>query len=102
MGKGSVQSRADVHHASPFVSVVYTVYTISEQLSRAFENLALRELKRASCTVGNNSFTDVSIILRSYYASINVSPHPTPPETGWGIFLVWNGRLTPGVGILNR
>ena len=84
MGKGSVQSRADVHHASPFVSVVYTVYTISEQLSRAFENLALRELKRASCTVGNNSFTEVSIILRSYYAPINVSPHPTPPPPRQG------------------
>ena len=34
--------------------------------SRAFENSALRELKRASCNGGNNSFTDVSIIRRSY------------------------------------
>ena len=25
-----------------------------------------------------------------------------PPRTGWGIFLVWNGRLAPGVGILSH
>ena len=36
------------------------------------------------------------------YAPINVSPHLPPPGAGWGIFLVWNGRLAPGVGILNR
>ena len=35
-------------------------------------------------------------------APINVSPHLPPPGAGWGIFLVWNGRLAPGVGILNR
>ena len=38
----------------------------------------------------------------TYYAPINVSPHLPPPGAGWGIFLVWNGRLAPGVGILNR
>ena len=36
------------------------------------------------------------------YAPINVSPHLPPPGAGWRIFLVWNGRLAPGVGILNR
>ena len=35
-------------------------------------------------------------------APINVSPHLPPPGAGWGIFLVWNGRFAPGVGILNR
>ena len=35
-------------------------------------------------------------------APINVSGHLLPPRAGWGIFLVWNGRLAPGVGILNR
>ena len=30
----------------------------------------LRELKRASCNGGNNSFTDVSIIRRSYYVTL--------------------------------
>ena len=35
-----------------------------------FENSELRELKRASCNGGNNSFTDVSIIRRSYYAML--------------------------------
>ena len=33
-------------------------------------------------------------------APINVSRHPPPPGAGWGIFLVWNGRLAPGVGIV--
>ena len=37
-----------------------------------------------------------------YNAPINVSPHLPPPGAGWGIFLVWNGRFAPGVGILNR
>ena len=36
--------------------------------SRAFENSALREL----CNGGNNSFTDVSIIRRSYYVTLKI------------------------------
>ena len=34
-----------------------------------FENSEVREVKRASCNGGNNSNTDVSIILHSYYVT---------------------------------
>ena len=38
--------------------------------SHVFKNSALRELKRASCNGGNNSFTDVSIIRCSYHVAL--------------------------------
>ena len=41
--------------------------TFSEEVVRS---KALRELKRASCNGGNNSFTGVSIIRRSYYVTL--------------------------------
>ena len=53
-------------------SVVY-IYNFGR--SRAFENISLRELKRASCNGGNksnNSFTDVSIIRPSHYVTLKI------------------------------
>ena len=49
---------------------IIIIIIIIQSRSCAFENSALRELKRASCNGGNNSFTDVSIIRRSYYVTV--------------------------------
>ena len=43
----------------------------------------------------------MGVVVRRYIdflilCTINVSPHLPPPGIGWGIFLVWSGRLAPG------
>ena len=54
-------------------------------------------LKRGSTVYVRKGVCNSSNVMRLSM----LAPTP-PPGTGWGNFLVWNGRFSPGVGILNR